>query len=81
VCHVPFCSHPSYTQGYYDRDNNFYLTWDEISKTRAGVQAYLDEWVLGVKDRMEYWEKLGPETHRQLSVKSRPSALVDYGDY
>jgi glutaconate CoA-transferase subunit A len=81
VCHVPFCSHPSYTQGYYDRDNNFYLTWDEISKTRAGVQAYLDEWVLGVKDRLEYWEKLGPETHRQLSVKSRPSALVDYGDY
>jgi len=81
VCHVPFCSHPSYTQGYYDRDNNFYLTWDEISKTRAGVQAYLDEWVLGVKDRLEYWGKLGPETHRQLSVKSRPSALVDYGDY
>ena len=81
VCHVPYCSHPSYTQGYYDRDNNFYLTWDEISKTKQGVQAYLDEWVLGVKDRGEYWEKLGPDVHRQLAVKSRPSALVDYGDY
>jgi glutaconate CoA-transferase subunit A len=81
VCHVPFCSHPSYTQGYYDRDNNFYLTWDDVSKTKEGVQAYLDEWVLGVKDRAEYWEKLGPEIHGQLSVKSRPSALVDYGDY
>ena len=25
VCHVPYCAHPSYTQGYYDRDNAFYL--------------------------------------------------------
>jgi glutaconate CoA-transferase, subunit A len=81
VCHVPYCAHPSYTQGYYDRDNNFYLTWDDVSKTKEGVQAYLDEWVLGVKDRAEYWEKLGPVIHGQLSVKSRPSALVDYGDY
>jgi len=81
VCHVPYASHPSYTQGYYDRDNNFYLTWDEVSKTKQGVQAYIDEWVLGVKDRHEYWEKLGIEVHRQLAVTSRPSALVDYGDY
>jgi glutaconate CoA-transferase, subunit A len=81
VCHVPYCAHPSYTQGYYDRDNQFYLTWDDVSKTKQGVQAYLDEWVLGVKDRAEYWEKLGPEVHAELSVKSRPSALVDYGEY
>jgi len=81
VCHVPYASHPSYTQGYYDRDNTFYLTWDEVSKTKQGVQAYIDEWVLGVKDRHEYWEKLGAEVHRQLAVKSRPSALVDYGEY
>jgi glutaconate CoA-transferase subunit A len=81
VCHVPHCAHPSYTQGYYDRDNNFYLTWDEVSKTKQGVQAYLEEWVLGVQDRAEYWEKLGAHVHAQLSVSSRPSALVDYGDY
>ena len=81
VCHVPYCAHPSYTQGYYDRDNNFYLTWDEVSKTKEAVQAYLDEWVLGVRDRAEYWDKLGLQAHELLSVKSRPSALVDYGDY
>lgn len=45
VCHVPFCAHPSYTQGYHDRDNDFYLAWDEISKTEEGVRAYLKEWV------------------------------------
>ena len=81
VCPVPYCAHPSYTQGYYDRDNQFYLDWDEISKTRQGMQNYLDEWVFGVKDRAEYWEKLGTETHTRLHVASRPSAVVDYGLY
>jgi len=81
VCHVPYCAHPSYTQGYYDRDNDFYLDWDEISKTRAGVQQYLDEWVFGVKDREEYWTKLGEEAHTRLQVAPRPSHTVDYGEY
>ncbi len=81
VCHVPYAAHPSYTQGYYDRDNAFYLEWDQISKTREGVQSYLDEWVFGVRDRAEYWEKLGSEVHARLKVASRPSEIVDYGAY
>ena len=81
VCHVPFAAHPSYTQGYYDRDNAFYLEWDEISKTRQGVQAYLDAWVFGVKDRAEYWEKLGHEAQERLKVTDRPSETVNYGNY
>src|SRR5512143_1705385 len=68
VCHVPYCAHPSYTQGYYDRDNDFYLEWDRISADRAAVQAYLDEWVYGVRDREAYWQKLGPEVHERLRV-------------
>jgi glutaconate CoA-transferase subunit A len=81
VCQVPYASHPSYTQGFYDRDNAFYLEWDEISKTKESVQRYLNEWVFGVKDRAEYWEKLGPDVHERLRVGSRPSAVVDYGQY
>ncbi len=81
VCHVPYASHPSYTQGYYDRDNAFYLAWDEISKTPEAVRSYLDEWVYGVNDRAEYWEKLGPQAQARLRVASRPSAAVDYGEY
>lgn len=81
VCHVPYCAHPSYTQGYYDRDNAFYLEWDQISKTREDVQAYLDEWVYGVADRAAYWQKLGPEVHQRLEVGTRPSTPVDYGRY
>lgn len=81
VCHVPYCAHPSYTQGYYDRDNAFYLEWDQISSSQESLQAYLDEWVYGVKDRDEYWQKLGPEVHQRLSVKSRLSEPVEFGNY
>jgi glutaconate CoA-transferase subunit A len=81
VCHVPYCSHPSYTQGYYDRDNAFYLAWDQLSENRESVQRWLDEWVYGVKDRAEYWEKLGEEAHRRLQVKPRFAAPVNYGEY
>ena len=81
VCHVPYCAHPSYTQGYYDRDNAFYLEWDQISKTPEALQLWLDDWVFGVKDRAEYWEKLGPEVQSKLKVKSKLSTPVEYGQY
>lgn len=81
VCLEPYCAHPSYTQGYYDRDNSFYLKWDEISSNREATLSYLDEWVYGVRNRAEYWEKLGSEVHMRLKIASRPSATVDYGEY
>jgi len=81
VCHVPYAAHPSYAQGYYDRDNDFYLKWDKISESAESVRSYLDEWVYGVKDRNEYWEKLGAETHKRLQVQPRLSATVNYGKY
>jgi glutaconate CoA-transferase subunit A len=81
VCHVPHCAHPSYTQGYYDRDNAFYLEWDKISADPAAVKTYLDEWVYGVKDREEYWQKLGAEVHERLQVAPRLSEVVNYGQY
>ncbi len=81
VCHVPFAAHPSYAQGYYDRDNEFYLSWDKISENPESVKKYLDEWVYNIHDREEYWHKLGAEKHAALKNKPRISATVDYGDY
>lgn len=81
VCHVPYACHPSYAQGYYDRDNEFYLKWDEVSSSEETVKAWLVEWVYGVKDRDEYWEKLGEETHKRLTVTSRMSEAINYGEY
>jgi len=54
---------------------------DRISQSKEAVQSYLDEWVYGVKDRGAYWQKLGAEAHERLKIASRPSAVVDYGQY
>jgi glutaconate CoA-transferase subunit A len=81
VCHAPYSCHPSYAQGYYDRDNEFYLKWDEVSSSDEAVRAWLDEWVYGVKDREEYWQKLGAEVHERLKVKPRMSEAINYGEY
>jgi glutaconate CoA-transferase, subunit A len=81
VCHVPFACHPSYAQGYYDRDNEFYLAWDKISESAEATKEYLDEWVYGVKDRNEYWEKLGAEKHERLAIPQQMSQPINYGSY
>ncbi len=77
----PYGTHPSYVQGYYDRDNTFYLAWDEISRDEAATQAWLDEWVYGVPDRAAYLEKLGPETWERLAPGEAMAASVNYGAY
>ena len=81
VCHVPFACHPSYAQGYYDRDNEFYLSWDRFSESPETIKQYLDEWVFGVKDRTEYWQKLGAATHKRLEVPDLMSEPINYGKY
>lgn len=81
VCHVPYCAHPSYTQGYYNRDNDFYLEWDRLSESSQNLQDYLNEWVYGLTDRAAYWAKLGAQVHERLAVAPRPAAAVDYGAY
>ncbi|RPH33252.1 MAG: CoA transferase subunit A, partial [Chloroflexi bacterium] len=51
VCVEPYGAHPSFAQGYYDRDNAFYRDWDPISRDPPRLEAWLDEWVHGVPDR------------------------------
>jgi glutaconate CoA-transferase subunit A len=77
----PFGAHPSYAQGYYDRDNDFYLEWDRISRDAALLDAWLDEWVRGLSDRAEYAHKLGTERVDSLRPGPAPSGSVDYGEY
>jgi glutaconate CoA-transferase subunit A len=81
VVHEPFGAHPSFVQGFYDRDNDFYVEWDRVSRTGAGLSRYLDEWVHGVPDRTAYVEKLGAETRERLRPEPYPSDPVDYGSY
>jgi glutaconate CoA-transferase subunit A len=40
---VPGGAFPSYAYGYYQRNNAFYLAWDEISRDRATFTAWVEE--------------------------------------
>jgi glutaconate CoA-transferase subunit A len=81
VVHEPWGAHPSYAQGYYDRDNDFYLAWDAISRDADRLAAWLREWVHGISGRAEYLDRLGPETRERLRPGPAPSGEVDYGAY
>lgn len=81
VVHEPMAAHPSYAQGYYDRDNQFYLAWEEISRSHEQVVAWLDEWVYGLPDRAAYLAKLGSERLANLKPAPAMAAAIDYGDY
>ena len=76
----PFGAHPSYAQGYYDRDNPFYIEWDAISRDADTLRKWLDEWVYGLGDRAEYVDRLG-ERVDSLRPAPAPSGSVDYGTY
>jgi glutaconate CoA-transferase, subunit A len=43
---APRGAQPSYAHGYYDRDNEFYVAWDAISRDRDTFRAWMQEHVL-----------------------------------
>ena len=47
VVEAPRGAWPSYTHGYYPRDNGFYQDWDELSRDRDRFLAWMDEHVMG----------------------------------
>jgi glutaconate CoA-transferase subunit A len=56
---VPGGAYPSYAQGYYPRDNAFYLAWDEIARDRDTFTAWMKRNVLGVADHAALLRRLG----------------------
>jgi glutaconate CoA-transferase subunit A len=78
VVHEPFGCHPSFAQGFYDRDNDFYVRWREISKDEALFNKYLEEWVYGLRDRAEYVRRMGADIER-LKARQHYCEPVNYG--
>ncbi|HEX2088895.1 MAG TPA: CoA-transferase [Actinomycetota bacterium] len=81
VVEEPRACHPSYAQGYYDRDNRFYLEWDKISRDPAVLEQWLKEWVYGLESHGEYVEKLGEARWERLAPGESWSEPVNYGRY
>jgi glutaconate CoA-transferase subunit A len=51
VARVPGGAHPSYAAGYYDRDNDYYQTWDAISRSRESFGLWLQQHVFDAAKR------------------------------
>jgi glutaconate CoA-transferase subunit A len=81
VVHEPFGAHPSYVQGYYDRDTEAYIAWDTISREHETLLQWLDEWVYGLSGRAEYVAKLGSQVWKRLKPGDAWSGQVNYGRY
>ncbi|HUS16660.1 MAG TPA: CoA-transferase [Chloroflexia bacterium] len=81
VVEEPFGAHPSYVQGYYDRDNAFYVAWEALSRDPERLDAWLQEWVYDVPDRAAYRAKLGTTALAGLAAGSAPAGPANYGAY
>ncbi len=58
VALAPGGAHPSYAHGYYERDNDFYVAWADVSRDRDTFEAWLERHVLGTADVEEYHRSL-----------------------
>ena len=70
VCEVPYGCHPLQCANFYDYDGMFMRMYDEVSKTPEQFKEFLDEYVYGVKDHMEYLDKLGAARLLTLRTKA-----------
>ena len=61
VALAPGGAHPSYAHGYYERDNDFYVRWDEISRDRDRFREWMQRHVLDTADIEEYHRSLRAE--------------------
>jgi glutaconate CoA-transferase subunit A len=77
----PFACHPSYAQGYYDRDNRFYLDWEGISRDPGSLEAWLREWVYDLGCHRDYVEKWGDAHWTSLRPGIALSGEVNFGEY
>lgn len=76
----PWGAHPSYVQGYYDRDNDFYVEWDSTAREAGSLERWLNEWVYGVSDRAGYVEKMR-ERLEKLKPGDAFASPINYGEY
>jgi glutaconate CoA-transferase, subunit A len=69
---VPGGAYPSYTHGYYPRDNAFYQRWDHIARDRATFTDWIERHVMRSRDQKEFMQLI----HRAPDPAARqPSAF------
>ena len=61
VCEVKGGAFPSYSQGYYGRNNAFYKLWEGVSRDRATFEAWMERHVMGTNDFAGFRKSLEAE--------------------
>jgi glutaconate CoA-transferase, subunit A len=80
VVECPYGAHPSPVQGCYRRDDAFFQSYHQQTKTKADSDVWLEQWVYGVKDRPAYLTRLGQARIEDLKVKRHAyAAQTDFG--
>jgi len=59
VVELPWGAHPGQLLNFYDMDIPFLTEYVGKARTEEGFREWADSWVFGVKDHMEYLDKLG----------------------
>jgi len=75
VVHLPFSAHPTSVYRAYDYDAEQIEAYVQAQETREKFDAYLERYVLGVKDHWEYLERIGGM--KRLSAL-RADAILGY---
>jgi glutaconate CoA-transferase subunit A len=80
VCHVPWGAHPSPVPGYYNRDHQAFLEYQQASGTVEAFASWLRRTVTDVADRAAYCQAIGTTRLEALRLaRHAPAAPVDYG--
>jgi glutaconate CoA-transferase, subunit A len=66
VVHEPFGSHPSPTQGYARRDDDFYFEYHKATRSREGFEQWVKQNVMNVEDHHAFLELLGKDRVERL---------------
>lgn len=81
VVHEPSGSHPSPTQGYARRDDDFYFEYHKATRSREGFEEWLHKWVLALKGHREFLDLLGEDRVGRLTPQGNlfaPAVSFNY---
>jgi len=81
VVREPSGSHPSPTQGYARRDDEFYFEYHRATRSRDGFEEWLQKWVMGVKDHPAFLYLLGKDRVQRLKPEGNlfaPAVSFNY---
>ncbi len=80
VVHAPWGAHPSPVPGFYSRDHQGFLDYQESSRTPEAFEVWRRRWIDDSPSMSDYLALLGPERVADLAIKQHAySEPVDFG--